>query len=297
LASKKQRGQSFGSREATGLDGMWGTPALVKIDENRTDLVMLVAKEVWGLDPENGKLRWHTDATGSAQAYTSIISHETRVFAFSGGGSVALNLGEAEETGDTTTAWSGRVNATYSSPVRHHSKLYVVSRGILSVVDANSGVRLKQIRLKGSRITGNARFGSLDYASPVVVGDRLFYQNASGQMFVISIRVDLPTMAVNEVTTDKELFWGSPAVSDGRMVYRSSKYLYCVADKRDTVPPREAKAAGSVESDSKRPSGAAPTASRNRRSGGKTAERRAKYRKLGNDERPDRPQRPVSAKR
>lgn len=44
-------------------------------------------------------------------------------------------------------------------------------------------------------------------------------------------------LAVNEITAEKELFWGSPAVSDGRMVLRSSKHLYCVADCGETVAP------------------------------------------------------------
>jgi hypothetical protein len=35
-------------------------------------------------------------------------------------------------------------------------------------------------------------------------------------------------VAVNELTPEKEFFFGSPAVSSGRMVIRSSKHLYCV---------------------------------------------------------------------
>jgi outer membrane protein assembly factor BamB len=258
---------------------------------------MLVAKELWGLDPENGKLRWYADATRSQQAYASVILQGARVFAFSGqgGGSLALDAGGSGDISDTNTVWTGIVNATYGSPVRHQSKLYVVSRGVLSVVDAKSGDRVKQMRLKGAKQTGGP-FGSLDYASPVVVGDRLFYLNARGQIYVFGLGDEVQQLAVNEVTTEKESFWGSPAVSDGRMVLRSSKHLYCIADKGDTVTRSEMAVATPDVADSKR----APEAPRG---GGPQVRRRGSGRVdpasmlKGNDARPDRPQRPISAVR
>lgn len=228
----KITGEKLWQQYATGLDGMWGTPTLVQVDEDRTDVVMLVARELWGLDPKSGRLRWFAAATSSQQAYTSVISKGERVFAFSGAaaGSVALDVEGKEGRTDTRPAWTSSASATYGTPVRHQSKLYMVSRGILTVLDANSGDRLEQIRLRNFKKTGNARFGSLDYASPVVVGDRLFYLNAGGQMFVFKLGEKTELLAVNEMTKETETFWGTPAVSAGRMVVRSSKNLYCIAD-------------------------------------------------------------------
>lgn len=231
----KTTGRKLWQHQSPDLDGMWGTPTLVKVDANRTDLVMLVAQELWGLDPVSGKIRWRTKATNSQQAYTSVITQGNRVFAFSGqnGGSIALDVGGDNRTG-SQTVWEGNVGATYASPVQHQDKIYVVSRGILTAVDAKSGERLKRIRLKGGKQVGNTRFGSLDYASPVVVGDRLFWMNASGQMYVFQLDEEARQLAINEVTTDQEIFWGSPAVSNGQMVLRSSKFLYCIADSENT---------------------------------------------------------------
>lgn len=147
------------------MDGMWRTPTLVQVNEDRTDVVMLVARELWGLDPKSGRLRWFADATNSQQAYTSVISQGDRVFTFSGAGagSVALDIEGREGRTDTRPAWTSSASATYGTPVRHQSKLYVASRGILAVLDANTGDRLEQIRLSNFKETGNARFGSLDY--------------------------------------------------------------------------------------------------------------------------------------
>jgi len=134
--------------------------------------------------------------------------------------------------------------------------MYIVSRGILTVVDAESGDKLKQLRLSGARQTGG-RFGSLDYPSPVVIGDHLYYLNGSGQMFVFDIADEVRQVGVNQVTEDQEIFWGSPAVSDGRLLIRSSKHLYCVTDQGETVSPdaETVAAADTTPAENSRPTG------------------------------------------
>lgn len=240
IAFDKTSGKEVWRQEAEGLDGMWGTPTLVKVDDSRTDLVMCVARELWGLDPTNGNMLWYADATEAQQAYSSVILDGKRVFAFTGrgGGSVAVDAGGSGNVTETNTVWTGSDTASFASPVRHKGKVYLVSRGVVTVVDQTTGKRVKQMRLSGAQQTGG-RFGSLDYPSPVVVGDRLFYMNGSGQMFVFDLTEEIKQVAVNKVTADKEIFWGSPAVSNGQMILRSAKYLYCVADKGETVDPGE----------------------------------------------------------
>lgn len=234
----KKSGKEVWRQEAKGLDSMWGTPMLVEIDDNRTDLVMSVAKEMWGLDPTDGKLRWYASATGSETAQSSVIADGKRVFAFTGrgGGSVAIEAGGKGDTSDSNTAWDGNTTGSFGSPVRHGSRIYVPSRGVLTVVDAESGDRVDQVRLTGAMQTGG-RFGSLDYPSPIIVGDLMYYLNGSGQMFVFRLGDELESVAVNRVTEDKEMFGGTPAVADGKLLLRSDKYIYCVTDKGDKVQP------------------------------------------------------------
>ena len=55
-------------------------------------------------------------------------------------------------------------------------------------------------------------------------------------MFVFALTEDGPKqIAVNEVARPAEEFRGTPAVSDGKLVMRSSAHLYCVTDKGDEV--------------------------------------------------------------
>ncbi len=228
----KATGAIVWQHKSKGLDGMWGTPTIVKVDGSRSDLVMLVAGELWGLNPATGELRWRIGATDSKQAYTSILFQGTRVFAFSGqgGGGLAIDLATTQERGGIPEIiWRSTVNATYASPVLDGARIYLVSRGILSVFDSNSGKRLKQVRLKGAKETGGP-FGSLDYASPVIHQDQLYYLNARGQVYVFRTSPTLKLRSVNELTVDREMFWGSPAICSGRLLLRSSAFLYCVAN-------------------------------------------------------------------
>jgi outer membrane protein assembly factor BamB len=237
MGLNKATGEELWRQEAKGLDNMWGTPTLVKVDNERTDLVMCVAKELWGLDPHTGKMRWYADATGAEHAYSSIVLDGKRVYAFTsrGGGSIAVDAGGSGDISKTNTVWTGRDNASFASPVRYKSKLYVVAGGIINVVDAETGKQIQRLRLKATRPTGG-RFGSLDYPSPIVVADHLYYLNGSGQMFVFDLRGEkLHQVALNEVTQEREMFCGTPAVADHHLVMRSAKYLYCVVDKGHTV--------------------------------------------------------------
>jgi len=232
-----ETGKEVWRQEAAGLDGMWGTPTLIPIDDQRTDLVMCVSRELWGLDPATGKLRWFAKATDAEHAYASAIFDGTRVFAFTGrgGGSVAVDAGGTGDVTATNTVWSGGDTTAFASAVHHETGIYLVARNILTRVDAETGERVSQTRLRGAKATGG-RFGSLDYPSPIVVTNRLYSLNGSGQMFVFELSPDGPKqIAVNEVTSSGEEFRGTPAVSDGRLVMRSSGHLYCVIDQGETV--------------------------------------------------------------
>jgi len=261
VALDKSSGKEVWRQEAKGLDGMWGTPALVKIDDSRTDLVMCVSKELWGLNPKTGKMRWLADATGAQNAYSSIIQDGSRVFAVTGrgGGSVAVDAGGSGDISKTNTVWTGGVSGSFASPVRHESKIYAIARGIVTVMDTDTGEQLERLRLKGGEQTGG-RFGSLDYPSPIVVGDRLFYMNGSGQMYVFALGDKMEQLAVNKVTNEKEIFWGTPAVSNDKLVIRSSENLYCVADKGQDVEPQAENESGSEPESEPRAGGGRPAA-------------------------------------
>ena len=197
----KQTGSEVWRQEAEGLDGMWGTPTLVKIDANRTDLVMSVAKEIWGLNPENGRLRWWCETNAADQAHSSAVYSERVVYAFTGrgGGSAAVEAGGQGDVTASKIKWTGKDTARFGSPVIHGSSVYLIGNGIVKAIDRETGETFKQLRLRGARGSARSMFGSLDYCSPVIAGDRLYYLKGNGQMFV-SCRwaTKLSQLAVND---------------------------------------------------------------------------------------------------
>ena len=235
----KKTGKEVWRQEAAGLDGMWGTPNLVKIDDKRTDLVLSVPKEMWGLNPSTGKMVWHSDATGADQSHASAIVIGDTLVAFTGrgGGSVAVRAGGKGNVTPTNVVWSGRDSGSFSSPVALKDHIYLIASGIITDINAKTGEKITQTRLSGGLPGGGGGFGSSDYGSPVIAGNRLYYTKGKGDTFVFEVGDELKQLSVNLVTTDKETFGGSPAIADGRLFIRSDKNLYCVANTQENVAP------------------------------------------------------------
>lgn len=232
----KQTGQEVWRQEAMGLSESWSTPILVKVDEQRTDLVIGVAKEIWGLNPDTGKLRWYCEGIQSDSFYSSVTAHDGIIYAIEGrgGGSLAVRAGGKGNVTETHTVWTGKDSNAYCTPIFHKNRIYTVNRGVVTCINAKTGERVSRTRLEGGRESGGRMAG--DYASAVVAGDKLYYPRASGDIFVVQVGDDMRQVGINRLTADKDVFNGSPAISKGDLFLRSSKTLYCVADLGQSAP-------------------------------------------------------------
>lgn len=233
VALDKMTGKEVWRQEASGLDSLWGTPALAKTEDG-TELVVNVASEVWGLNPENGKLRWYCSAGDSDQASTSAVVDEGLVIAVGGrgSGSIAVKPGGEGNVTDSNVAWTGRDSGRFASPVVYKGNVYSIANNILTRVDSKTGKQAGQVRLSGGSrgSSGGRGRGSADYASPIIANGKLYYLKGTGDMFVFEIEGDLKQVAVNRMSDESETFSGTPALSDGRMYVRSDKHLYCIVD-------------------------------------------------------------------
>jgi outer membrane protein assembly factor BamB len=245
----KNTGKQIWKEESGSLESSWSTPLLVKVDDKKTDLVMPMGGEVWGLNPENGKLRWYcTDIPGDS-FYTSVTSKDDVIFGSvggrSGGGSFAIKVGGKGDVTKSHMTWTNGDQSSYATPVLHDGKMFIASRGIAISMKIDDGKQVAKVRLSGSdgggaeNAGGGSRFGGRggggggsDYSSPVIAGDKLYYIKRNGETFVFSAAGDdLEQLAVNQVTTDQENFSASPAICDGQIFLRSDKHLYCIEEK------------------------------------------------------------------
>lgn len=247
VAFDSKTGDVAWKQEVPGYTSNWSTPILVEAND-RTDLVLSVPGEVWGLNPSNGKLRWYCEIPGSDDSRSSVIANGDIVIAMAGGRgastSVAVRAGGKGDVKESQKVWQGKDASGISTPVAHNGKLYVVNNKVLTAVDLKTGERISQTRITGGgssgsdadrndgggRQRGGYGGGGRDYASPVIAGGHLYYSTGSGDIFVFSLGEEVKQVAVNRFA-DGGLYNATPAISDGAMFIRSTKTLYCVAAK------------------------------------------------------------------
>ncbi|HAN96776.1 MAG TPA: serine/threonine protein kinase [Planctomycetaceae bacterium] len=254
VALDQETGNEVWRQEAQGFGGTWGTPILVPVDGERTDLVMGVPYEIWAFNPETGKLRWFCTAMDTNSYCSSVVAQDSVVYGIEGrgGGSIAVKAGGSGDVTSSNVVWSGQDSSRIGTPLLSGGKLFAISGGVMTCIDAASGKRLFQGRLssprgnaaeatpqpqqggpgqgRGGRGGGRGGMGGQDYSSPVAAGDRLYYVSRSGEMYVLKMGEMFEELARNRVTDEVEDFSATPAISRGALFIRSSAHLYCVAE-------------------------------------------------------------------
>jgi outer membrane protein assembly factor BamB len=104
----------------------------------------------------------------------------------------------------------------------HEGYLYWVSdRGEATCLEAKTGKRIYQEKLA-------VRGGSKPvYASVVLVDDKLYAVSRWSVTVVLKVGPKFEQLAHNHLPSDDSDFNGSPAVSDGQLLLRSNRFLYC----------------------------------------------------------------------
>jgi outer membrane protein assembly factor BamB len=257
VALDKTSGKEVWRQEAAGFSSVWGTPVLAEAGEGRIDLVIAVPNEIWGLNPDTGKLRWYCEALPVSSFCSSVVASEGVVYAMEsgpgGGGGIAVRVGGKGDVTDTHVVWSGNQSNRIGAPIVHNGKLYSCSNKIVNCFDAATGDERFKSRLttpgassagqSGASREGGTRggpgggrgrgrrgggMGGQDYASPVLADGKLYLTMRSGAIFVLKEGNEFEQLAMNRLTSASEDFSATPAVGGGCLLIRSSKHLYCV---------------------------------------------------------------------
>ena len=78
VALDKVTGKQVWKQEAAGFNSTWGSPVLATV-AGRTDLVIAVPGEIWGLNPATGKLNWYCEGVPSSSFCSSAVADEEGV--------------------------------------------------------------------------------------------------------------------------------------------------------------------------------------------------------------------------
>jgi outer membrane protein assembly factor BamB len=79
---------------------------------------------------------------------------------------------------------------------------------------------------------GFGGMGGQDYSSPVVADGKLYFTTRRGEMHVVKLGEKPELLSTNRLGSDAGEFSATPAVSNGELFIRSSKYLFCIAESK-----------------------------------------------------------------
>ncbi len=224
----KATGKEIWKAEGASLALAYGTPALVDVAGDRQELVIGVANEVWGLNPDTGKLSWYAETSLAGNVCPSVIHQDGIAYVFGGFrsvGSTAIRAGGKGNVTQSHVVWTSGVTSYVATPLLHEGHLYWVDdRGIAYCQQAKTGAEVYRERLPEMSSGGKPV-----YASPVYAGGNLYVVSRWSGTYVLAAQPEFKLVARNQLPSDESGFSATPAISDGRIFLRSNRFLYCVA--------------------------------------------------------------------
>jgi hypothetical protein len=196
----------------------WSTPLPVKV-KDVTQLVTFGTYKAVAYDSRNGAELWMVNGLHQ-QCIPSPVAEGNLVFAASGDGTLAIKLDG--QTGDLTKshiAWKETKRKPFvPSPLVYQGHYYVIDdKGIGICLEAATGKEMWKERLGGSFHAG------------VVAGDgKLYFATKEGRVRVVQAGPAYKVLADNDMG---EQLIASPAVSNGQILLRGEKHLFCVGGK------------------------------------------------------------------
>lgn len=206
---------------APGMRSSWNTPTLVDVEGGRQELVVSVQGSILGFDPDNGKQLWQCEGIPD-YVCPSVVAKDGVVYAIGGrqGAALAVRAGGRGNVTSSHVVWRQRGGSNVSSPVVFDKHVYWVSdQGMAFCLQADSGKIVYQERLP--------RAGRV-YASVVAADGKLYAVSREAGTFVLALEPQFKQLAHNVMRDDRSIFNASPAVSNGQLLLRSDRALYCI---------------------------------------------------------------------
>ena len=211
------------------IRGCWNTPVLVPLPDGRTELVLSLPGRpegrIVGFDPATGKELWHcAGIEDGGYVVPSVVAHDGIVYAIGGrrNTAVAVRAGGRGDVTDTHLLWRVHRGSNVSSPVYHDGHLYWVHerRGIAYCLDAKTGEVVYEQRLR-------PRPGIV-YSSAIQADGRIYVVSQRNGAYVLAAEPRFRLLAHNRFDDDSSRTNASLVVSNGRLLLRSDRYLYCL---------------------------------------------------------------------
>jgi outer membrane protein assembly factor BamB len=214
----------------------WSTPT-VHTGE-RSQIIVNGYKHIGGYDLETGVELWRLRGGGDIPVPTPVVAHGLAFIANAHGPAAPLYAVRLDATGDISLtgeqrsnagmAWANMNNRAYmQTPLVVGDLLYsCTDNGILTCYEAKTGERIYRERL------GSGQSGFT--ASPVAVGDRIYFSSEDGDVYVVQAGREFRMVAHNSMG---EVCMATPAISEGVLFIRTQGHLVAIGEKH--VPAEE----------------------------------------------------------
>ncbi len=218
------------------LTNSWATPIVVRVD-NHDELVCAAPGRIFALNPESGKELWTVESPIQETVCASLASDGDVVFLMGGraGNAIAVRCGGSGDVGETHVVWTSKLRAGIGTPVVVDGRLYWSGRGMAFCADCADGKEIFQTRLNWENESasedggGGARRGPAgDYASPIVVGDKVLVLMRGGNAQWWKAGEAYEPVGQGDFGDDGSLFNATPAIAGDMLLIRSNKRLYCI---------------------------------------------------------------------
>jgi outer membrane protein assembly factor BamB len=212
-AVHRQTGRVVWRKGRPSESGNHATPLVARLG-GRDQMILTGGNAVTSYEPLTGAVLWTCPGPADCTANTPTAAPDLVVVS---GGHPQRQLLAIRPDGAIAWSWDRRAEVPYvSSAVLHAGHLFVVSDdGQVSCFAAKTGRQTWRQRLSGSF-----------WASPLVVGDRVYAVNRAGTTHVFGADPGrFQRLATNRLDGE---FHASPVAVDGRLFLRSAGFLYCI---------------------------------------------------------------------
>lgn len=250
LAVEKNSGKDIWKSAGLGVTS-WASPRLVPIKSGQ-HLVLSGIGALAGLDPTSGKQLWRFEGIKGNSTPTPVPVSNGRFLIGATAGRGEPDAGKAAESNGLIAikqsedgsfqadfVWKAkRATSSFGSPIAHQGHAYFVNAtGVLFCLDLETGEE---------RFSN--RIGDSIWATPMPVGDRIYFFGKAGTVSVVAAGPKFESLAENvtwEVTTPAPTqaagegagrSFGGPVLyaavfTKDRLLLRRGDKLYCVAAK------------------------------------------------------------------
>ena len=203
----------------------WSTPLVVTLPDGKAELVVSLKDRVLGIDPASGEQLWHCEGVKD-YVVPAVVAQQGIVYVTGGRRpqTMAIRAGGRGDVSQTHLLWEINETPKISTPLYHGGYLYWLSnRGVATCVNAENGEVVYEERME---IEGS---GDKIYSSPVLVDGKILHVTREGGTIVLAAGPEFKLLAQNDLG-DSSLFNATPVPSNGELLIRSDRYLYCIGN-------------------------------------------------------------------